>query len=163
MTQASDQPVTERPAQSVVVKRRGGAPLGNSNRLVHGTYRRRKALKAIDWSTQLDRRTALYIELKRRMDSILAEEGGEERLTKHGIGLAKLAAQTEFEIDATNTAINEHAWLIDRRRRAIRTIVHDRNKLVATYVMLREKIRNERVEPATNLATYLASKGGQTE
>lgn len=124
---------------------RGGQP-GNSNRVTHGAYRKRTALKSIDWTTQLDRRTALYRELRERAERIVDGAGGPGAIGPNRLALAPHAAQVELELEVLNEAIRRQGP-IDRRRNRARAIVEDRNRLLRTYRELLTEIGLER-EPA---------------
>lgn len=112
-------------------RQRGGQP-GNSNRVTHGAYRRRRALNEIDWTTQLDRRTGLYRELRGRVERIVDGAGGPDAIGPNRLALAPHAAQVELELEALNQAIRDQGP-IDRRRNAARRLVEDRNRLLRTY------------------------------
>lgn len=110
---------------------RGGQP-GNSNRLVHGGYRRRRLLNEVDWPTQLDRRTTLYRELRERTERIIHDAGGLDAIGSQRASLAPIAAQMQVELSTLNAAILEFGP-VDRRRKTARKILDDRNKLLRTY------------------------------
>jgi hypothetical protein len=138
-------------------KRRSGGQLNNSNRVTHGGYRRRRALKEIDWTTQLDRRTGLYRELRERTERILAGAGGPAAVEPNRLRLAQYAAQVEVEIETLNLAI--HSWgPIDPKRRKGRSIIDDRNRLLRTYRELLDIVGWDRAaQPRTTLAEVIAS------
>lgn len=119
------------PAAGALQKRaRGGQP-GNSNRLVHGAYRKRRLLNSVDWSTQADRRSKLYRELRERTERIVEGAGGPDAIGPNRLALAPYAAQVALEIDTLNAAIRDRGP-IDRRRNTARKLVEDRNRLLRT-------------------------------
>jgi hypothetical protein len=138
-------------------KRRGGAPKGNVNALKDGRYRRRRLLAAIDWRTQLDRRSVLFLELKEREERLASGVGGRDLLSPQRQALLPTAAMIWLELDTLNHFISQSgANLIDKRRRALRPIVHDRNRQVMTLKALLETIGLDRIpKPIEPLEDYL--------
>jgi hypothetical protein len=148
----------DEPRDATSRKRASGAQPGNSNALKHGAYRKRRALKEIDWSTQLDRRTSLYRELRERAERIVGGAGGPTVVPPNRLALAPHAAQVELELECLNQAIRE-LGPIDRRRKTARRLVEDRNRLLRTYRETLEVIGwdrppVERSPPAEVIAKY---------
>jgi hypothetical protein len=138
-------------------KRRGGGQPGNSNALKDGRWRRRRLLKELAWRTQLDRRSALYLELRDREERLASGVGGRDLLSPQKQALLPTAAMIWLELDTLNHYISQSGSnLIDKRKRALRPIVHDRNRQVMTLKALLETIGLERLpNPVESLEEYL--------
>ncbi len=103
------------------------------------------------------RRSALYLELKEREERLASGVGGRELLSPQKQALLPTAAQVWLELDTLNHFIAQSgANLIDTRRKALRAIVHDRNRQVMTLKALLETIGLDRLpKPVEPLEDYL--------
>jgi hypothetical protein len=150
-------------SDAACAKRARGAQAGNSNAVKDGRYCRKRALSEIDWSTQLDRRTSLYRELREREERIIAGAGGRDAISQNRLALAQHAAQIELELACANLAIQERGP-IDRRRRTLRPLVHERNRLLATYMSVLGAIGLDRAEPpALDLREYIEQRAREAK
>ena len=138
------------------LRRTIGAQPGNSNALKSGRFRRRRLLAALDWRTQLDRRSALFLELQSAYERLAAGVGGLEVLSPQKLSLLPTCAQLWLELDTLNHYIAKNGNLIDRRKKTLRPIVHDRNKQAMTLKVLLEVIGFDRSpKPVESLASYM--------
>jgi hypothetical protein len=122
-------------------------------------------LQLVDWRTQIDRRSALYLELRDREEALVAGVGGREVLSPQKQALLPTCAQVWLELDCLNHYIAQSgSRLIDKRKKTLQPIVHDRNRQAMTLKSLLEVIGLERMpKPIEDLETYLKRRSAPAE
>jgi hypothetical protein len=90
--------------------------------------------------------SVLFPELKDRKERLAAGVGGRDLLSPQSQALLPTAEMIWLELDTINHYISQNGSnLVDKRRRALRAIVHDRNRQVMTLKALLETIGLDRL------------------
>ena len=151
------------PTQKPSGKRRGGAPVGNTNRESHGHWLRKRALMRGGFA-KVDKRTRTGRALAERRHQIFEDLGGKESLSQIQLDLVERYMRLCVLIDSLDAWLFKQPSIVNKRRRALIPIVKERAQLDDSALRLAQALGLKRQpKPVPSLQEYLASKEDEQE
>ena len=141
-------------------RRRGGQP-GNSNRVIHGHYRKKRALSEVDL-TQIDGRTKVAKELNAFRRELIADLGGGASLSTQKLQIVDMAVRTKLLVDTIDNWLLSQRSLVNNRNRSVYPVVMQRAQLVDSLARQLVLLGLKRpVSKADQALRHLQAKYGQ--